>query len=172
MNHIVSRGLLALTLAFAASAPQAAKQQLERALTADSRAQFDDQAAAIRKQMEPGGHYEFVSPTERTQVEKGLDTVATVLARHADPREFTDKDKVELLQAQEDVNAILTKNDGRRLICERIAPTGSRLGKDHCRTYAERERERRMTQKDLRDRQMQPSVKSGLPEKERRGGGQ
>lgn len=163
MKFAITAVLFAAALGAFAPAPQAAKQEMERALTAGSRAQFDDQAAAIRKQMDPGGHYEFVSTAERTQVEKGLDTVAAVLARHDDPKGYTDQDKLELLQAQENVNAILTKNDGRRLICERRAPTGSRLGKDYCRTYAEQERERRTTQKDVMDRQRQPSGISGLP---------
>ncbi|MDC8012396.1 hypothetical protein [Tahibacter soli] len=160
-----------LVLAFAAAAgvAHAAKHETERVLTADSRAAFDDQALAIRRQMEAGGHYEFVSQAERTQVEQGLTRVADILARHADPKDFTDKDKLELVQAQENVNAILTHNDGRRIICERRAPTGSRLGKDYCRTFAEQERERRATQKDVRDRQRQPSGISGLPSRD--GGG-
>ncbi|HVJ61697.1 MAG TPA: hypothetical protein VM555_03195, partial [Tahibacter sp.] len=162
MKHVIAASL---ALAFAAIAPiaHAAKHAAERVLTADSRAAFDDQALAIRRQMEPGGHYEFVSQAERTQVEQGLERVSTILARHDDPNAFTDKDKLELVQAQENVNAILTQNDGRRVICERRAPTGSRLGKDFCRTFAEQERERRATQKDVRDRQRQPSGISGLP---------
>ena len=168
MKRLIAAGL-ALAFAVAAPASHAAKHEVERVLTADSRAAFDDQAQAIRQQMEEGGRYEFVSQAERVQVEQGLTRVADILARHDDPQAFTDKDKRELVQAQENVNAILTHNDGRRVICERRAPTGSRLGKDYCRTFAEQERERRATQKDIRDRQRQPSGISGLPSRD--GGG-
>ena len=58
--------LAAACLVFAATA--LAKDKVERPLTADSKALFDDQAAAIRQQMQPGGHYEFVSASEEHTV--------------------------------------------------------------------------------------------------------
>jgi hypothetical protein len=170
MKRSIAAGL-ALALMLAATATQAAKPPVERVLTADSRTAFDDQALAIRKQMEAGGHYEFVSAAERKEVEDGLAHVAAILARHDDPAAITDKERLELYQAQENVNAVLTRNDGRRVICERRAPTGSRLGKDFCRTFAEQERERRATRKDVMDRQRQPSGISGLPSRDMGGGG-
>jgi hypothetical protein len=150
-------GALCLTVA------AMAKERTERPLTADSKALFDDQAAAIRQQMQPGGHYEFVSEAERAEVEKNLEQVSSVLGRHADARQFSDADKAELLLAQENVNAVLTRNDGRRLICERNRPTGSHLGKDKCVTFAERERQRRSSETEVRRLQMKSPGPSGLP---------
>lgn len=162
--------LAAACLMFAATA--AAKEKVERPLTADSKTLFDDQAAAIRQQMQPGGHYEFVSAKERTEVEQGLETVAAVLARHSDANAFTSADKTELLQAQENVNAILTRNDGRRLICERSRPTGSHLGKDRCITLAEKQRQQQLSERETRRLQMKSPGPSGLPNAiELRGGG-
>ncbi|MEO8669680.1 MAG: hypothetical protein ABI411_00120 [Tahibacter sp.] len=143
-----------------------AKESTEHAITAQSQAQFELQSAAVRAQLKAGGHYEFVNAAERGTIERRLYEIGAIIARHTDPAQFTDKDKADLLVAQEDVNAILTKNDGRRLVCERRAPTGSHLGQDKCRTVADIERERRETRKNVGDRQRQPSTPSGLPNKQ------
>lgn len=161
MKRNYPAALLVVTLMFAASA--FAKESVERPLTADSRALFDDQAAAIRQQMQPGGHYEFVSTAERGEVEQNLDRIAAVLAQHEDPKAFTDADKAAVLQAQENVNAVLTRNDGRRVICQRERATGSHLGKDKCQTFAERERARRVSEGEVRRLQMKAPGPSGLP---------
>lgn len=170
MKRIYPAALLMVTLLFAAVA--SAKERVERPLTADTKTLFDDQAAAIRQQMQPGGHYEFVSTSERSEVEQNLERMAAVLGRHADPTSFSDADKTELLQAQENVNAVLTRNDGRRLICQRERATGSHLGKDKCQTFAERERARRSSENEVRRLQMKSPGPSGLPNaSELRGGG-
>ena len=164
MKHKATILVWLATATFCVSA--SAKEPSERALNADSSEQFELQSAAVRAQMKSGGHYEFVTNTDRLTVENRLTEITAIMARHPNPAEFTDKDKAELLVAQEEVNAILTKNDGRRLVCERRAPTGSHLGQDKCRTVADIERERRETRKDVGDRQRQPSATSGLPNKQ------
>ncbi|HSX62562.1 MAG TPA: hypothetical protein VLF18_20455 [Tahibacter sp.] len=171
MKRIYPAALLVVTLAFA-PAPFA-KERVERPLTAETRTLFDDQAAAIRQQMQPGGHYEFVSTAERAEVEQNLDRIAAALAQHPDVTTFSDADKAALLQAQENVNAVLTRNDGRRLICQRERSTGSHLGKDKCQTFAERERARRSSESEVRRLQMKAPTSSGLPNAAdlRRGGG-
>lgn len=170
MKRKYPAALLAVTLVFAVSG--FAKERTERPLTADTKALFDDQAAAIRQQMLPGGHYEFVSTAERGEVEQNLDRIAAVLAQHDDPKSFSDADKTALLQAQENVNAVLTRNDGRRLVCQRERATGSHLGKDTCQTFAERERARRSSATEVRRLQMKSPGPSGLPDAAdlRRGG--
>ncbi|MCQ4166486.1 hypothetical protein [Tahibacter harae] len=170
MKHpITAAMILAATLALGAAA--GAKERVERPLSAGSKALFDDQAAAIRQQMEPGGHYEFVSAAERSEVEQNLEAMSGLLARHADAGALPDRDKAALLKAQENVNAILTRNDGRRLVCERSRPTGSHLGKDNCVTFAERERQRRLSEVEVRKLQMKSPGPSGLPNaSELRGG--
>jgi hypothetical protein len=171
MKHpITAAVLLAVALMF--STAPGAKKTAERPLTAESRTLFEDQSAAIRQQMEPGGHYEFVSAAERAEVERNLQTMGDLLARHTDAAALAERDKAALLQAQENVNAILTRNDGRRLICERSRPTGSHLGKDKCVTFAERERQRRLSEVEVRKLQMKSPGPSGLPNAaELRGGG-
>ena len=172
MKHPITAAIvLAATLALGAAA--GAKERVERPLTADSKALFEDQAAAIRQQMQPGGHYEFVSAADRSEVEQNLQAMSGLLASHADAGTMPDRDKATLLKAQEDINAILTRNDGRRLVCERSRPTGSHVGKDKCISFAERERQRRLSEVEVRKLQMKSPGPSGLPNAEelRRGGG-
>lgn len=127
-----------------------AAEKLDPALQAVTKEKFDDQAAAIRQQMKPGGRWEFVDSEERSQVNARLDEIASLLATAASADELTRDNKGKLLEAQEDVNAILTKKDGRRLICQQVAPTGSNRKQKQCSTFAERERQRRDSRDFLR----------------------
>lgn len=127
-----------------------AAEKLDPALQAVTKEKFDDQAAAIRQQMKPGGRWEFVDSEERSRVNSRLDEIASLLASAASADELGRDEKGKLLEAQEDVNAILTKKDGRRLICQQVAPTGSNRKQKQCSTYAERERQRRDSRDFLR----------------------
>jgi hypothetical protein len=60
-----------------------------------------------------------------------------------------DNTKVRLLADQSTVNAILTKRDGDRLICNSIVPVGSHLPVKTCRTYSQIQIEQRDTQDSL-----------------------
>jgi hypothetical protein len=106
-------------------------------VNAQKQEQFADQAAAIRQEMNSGGRFEYVTATERQDVEKQLDTIASLLNKDGDQR-LSDNDQLDLLAAQETANAILTQRDGRRLICEFTAPTGSNRKVKQCITYADR----------------------------------
>lgn len=127
-----------------------AAEKLDPALQAVTKEKFDDQAAAIRQQMKPGGRWEFVDSEERSRVNSRLDEIASLLASATSADELGRDEKGKLLEAQEDVNAILTKKDGRRLICQQVAPTGSNRKQKQCSTYAERERQRRDSRDFLR----------------------
>jgi hypothetical protein len=139
----------AIAFGVALSFSAAAAPKLDPALQAINKEKFDDQAAAIRQQMKTGGRWEFVDATERARVEARLDEIAAVMASST-ASELAGADKAKVLTAQEDVNAILTKKDGRRVICEQVTPTGSNRKVKQCTTYAERERQRRESQDFLR----------------------
>ncbi len=127
-----------------------AAEKLDPALQAVTKEKFDDQAAAIRQQMKAGGRWEFVDTEERSRVNMRLDEISSLLASAASVDELDRDNKGKLLEAQEDVNAILTKKDGRRLICQQVAPTGSNRKQKQCSTFAERERQRRDSRDFLR----------------------
>jgi hypothetical protein len=58
--------------------------------------------------------------------------------------------KVRLLADQSTVNAILTKRDGDRLICQTELPVGSHLPVKTCKTYSQIQAQERNAQEYLR----------------------
>lgn len=143
----------------------AAKDKTERVLTAETKSAFEDQAAAIRTQLGSGGHYEFASPADRQVIDRRFDEIATILGRYEIGTPLANDDKVALYVAQEDVNAILTKNDGRRLVCKSVTIPGSHRKQQECVTLAERESERRDGQRYLRESNRKSvCLKCGEPE--------
>ena len=81
-----------------------AAEKLDPALQAVTKEKFDDQAAAIRQQMKPGGRWEFVDSEERSQVNARLDEIASLLATAASADELT-REAVELTQNAQSVGA-------------------------------------------------------------------
>lgn len=144
VKRIAMFAVVAFSLALSFGA-YAAEKKPDNALQATTKEKFDDQAGAIREQMKIGGRWEFVSADERSKVESRLDEISGLMAKVNHVDELSEKDRLQMYVAQEDVNAILTKKDGRRLICESIAPTGSNRKIKQCVTYAERERTRKAT---------------------------
>ena len=142
MNVFCKALLIGFTAAASMNAIAAKQADPPPALAADTKDKFDDQAAAIRQQMKPGGYWEFVSGTERTTVERRLDEISQMLATAHTAGELQAKEKAQVLTAQEEINAILSKKDGRRLICKSVSPTGSHRKQTECQTFAERERSR------------------------------
>jgi len=130
-----------LCLALLSSAPAWAKDKdaSTRFVDVARQEQFADQADAIRQEMKAGGRFEYVNATERKQVEEQLDAIAAVLSKRAGAK-LDDDDQLEIYAAQETANAILTQRDGRRMICEYSAPTGSNRKVKQCVTYADRMR--------------------------------
>jgi hypothetical protein len=142
-------GVLLLGSLVCAAPVFAAKKQDEKVIAADTKAAFAEQTAGVRKQMEQGGRYEFVTADERRKVETRLDEMAAIFEQ-GDVENLPKAKVADLYVAQEDVNAILTKRDGRRVICERVKIVGSHMKSQQCITYAEQERGRRVTQDALR----------------------
>ena len=149
---IAHRFILSLAAAalFLPLACGAAKPEAEKHIDVARQERFDDQAAAIRQQMKAGGRFEFLSGLERAEVEKQLDAIAAIFA--ANPAGSLSEDQqLDAYAAQETANSILTQKDGRRLICEYTAPTGSNRKVKQCMTYAERTRAHKESQNTMRD---------------------
>lgn len=143
--------LLAAILSIAALPPAlAGEEKSPRFVDIEKQQQFDDQATAIRQEMKPGGRFEFVTPEERRSVEAELERIASLLHERQGAK-LDDDDRLEIYAAQETANAILTQRDGRRLICEFSAPTGSNRKVKQCVTYADRMRAHKETRNYLRE---------------------
>ena len=158
------RVVLMAGLSVAASAG-AASDKAERVLTAETKSAFEDQSAAIRVQLGSGGRYEFATPADRQVIDRRFDEIGSILGRYEIGTPLANDDKVALYVAQEDVNAILTQRDGRRLICKSVTISGSHRKQKECATLAERESERRDSQRYLRESNRKSvCLKCGEPE--------
>jgi hypothetical protein len=143
--------LLALIAALMFAGGAVAADKPDNILNARKKAEFDQQADSVRTQMRTGGRYEFVNAHERTVIERRLDQMASMFDRHADGSNVNDQELVDLLNAQEEINAILTKKDGKRLICTRSAPTGSHRPVNNCISYRDREKSRKQSSEFFKD---------------------
>lgn len=138
------------------AAPAAAKPLVVQTLNS-----FEQDSARIRKEMQPGGKYGYISNSERSRVEARLGDMQKLLSEHANAADLDPSDKVALFNAQEEINGILDHNDNNRLVCEHVAPVGSHRPITTCHTYAEIMRQRENTLHDLERRESTPQLKGG-----------
>lgn len=112
---------------------------------------FAKQAAEVREEMGPRGEYGGISGSERSAVNADLERIATLLNKRGAASELNDNEQVDLMNAQERINAVLTKNEGNRLICTMERRTGSNFKEKVCRTQAEIDNTRRSSQQGFQD---------------------
>ncbi len=149
------RFLLPVMLALLLPALSFAKDQKRSIVDPANKQQFAEQAAAIRDAMKRGGRFQYLTVDELNSVNEQLDAIAAMLQRRETER-FGSDEQLDLLQAQENANAILTRRDGDSLICERRAPTGSNFKIKKCVTYTEHMRTREDTQQTFSDQIRRP----------------
>ena len=112
---------------------------------------FAVQAAMVRKDMGPDGRYREVSADERRVVEAELEKIEGLLQRKGSATRLNDSEQVELVNAQEHINAVLTKKDGDRLICTMEPRTGTKFKMKTCMTASQREERRRKSVRGYED---------------------
>lgn len=137
-------GAVAGAILLQASAVYAYK--MEVIVKAQNKSDFTAVMAAVHQQMQPGGRYEFVNHTDREKLDASFADMQALFDKYGTVTQMDQPVKVQLFNDQEAVNAILTHNDGKRLICESAAPTGSHIPRTTCRTYREVELQRRNAQ--------------------------
>jgi hypothetical protein len=147
-------GLLiaALVASFIASTAFA-KEETTPAVNADTKASFDTVSTWVRKQMEGGGRYSEINAGERSQVDAKLSEMGRMFEKNGDVAHMNDEDKTRMFNAQQEVNAILSKRDGERLICKSERPVGSNIPIKTCRTASEMAQRRQNDTQDFRRRQ-------------------
>lgn len=117
----------------------------------DSPQAFAKQAAEVRKEMGPRGEYGGISGNERSAVDADLDTIEALLKKRGSASKLNDSEQVDLMNAQERINAVLTKNEGNRLICTMEPRLGTNFKQKVCRTQAEIDNTRRNSQQGFQD---------------------
>ncbi len=143
------------TLGHAAAAPWK--------VVVDTPQAFETQAAQVRKEMGPRGKYGGISLNERTAVETDLEQIDTLLHKRGSATKLNDSDQVALMNAQERINAVLTHNEGNRLVCTMEARTGTNFKQKVCRTQAEIDDLRRNAQQGFQDSLLKGSATQDVP---------
>ena len=136
----------------------------EKPVVAQTLADFERQASAVRDGMQPGGVYGYIRDDDKQRVEQRLADMQRLLERHAADAQLPPQDKIALLNAQEELNALLLQNDNNRLECEHGARTGSRIHVTTCHTHGELMAREHRDQDALGDIQRQPQTQ--LPSKD------
>lgn len=122
---------------------------------ADTKDDFEAVAAAIHKQMEPGGRWQFVSARERSTIDGNFADMQKFYDQYGSVDKMNASAKMQLAMDQSSINAILTRKDGNKLICQDVIPVGSHLPVRTCKTYAQLEEEQRNTQNQLMQKTQQ-----------------
>jgi hypothetical protein len=130
-------------------------------LVAQTLNSFEQDSARIRKDMQPGGKYGYISATDKSRVEARLGDMQKLLGEHTNAADLQPDEKVALFNAQEEINGILDHNDSNRLVCEHVAPVGSHRPVTTCHTYAEIMQQRENARHDLERREFTPQLKGG-----------
>ena len=138
MFHIILIIALAVTFnlgpnAVHASSPEA-KVEVVPATTPEA---FAKQAEEVNQGMAPGERYGAISPADRKKVAADITKIAGLLEQVGSAEKLHNNEWVLLVNAQEHANALLTKNDGDRLICRYEKRTGSHFRVKTCQTARE-----------------------------------
>jgi hypothetical protein len=141
---------VALSIGFAGFAT-AKEHYRENSVKADTKEVFEQLADNVRREMGPGGKYEFIKPDEKPKVDNALDDMTKLFEEHDTVAAMTQDQKVALFNAQETVNSILTLRNHDRVICQNKPPLGSHIPQTTCHTYAQEVQAHQETQKLMDD---------------------
>jgi len=106
-------------------------------IQAVNRDDFAKIVVQVRSEMNADGRYAEVAGAERSRVNARLDEMTALFAKDSDVSQMGQADKVALFNAQEEVNGILLKRDGDRLICKNEARSGTHFKNTTCKTARE-----------------------------------
>ena len=131
------------------------------AVNASDKDSFQTVSEWVRKQMDAGGRYAETNGEERRGVNARLDEMTKMFEQKASVDQMTIDEKKKLLVDQEEINSILGKRDGERLICKSERPIGSNLPVKTCQTASERDGRRREDRQELDRQQVSKQKKWG-----------
>lgn len=158
---MIYKAFLAFSLAMVGiSGAQAATGSKEPfPLNAESTEQFREQAATLRADIEKG-EYSDLSGSDKDRIEKRLDELDALYVKRDASGKDVDSVSTAAINANSEINSLLTGNRGDKLICEQIKRVGSNRSTKVCSTVEEREERRRVGQKFILDRAL-PSYYEG-----------
>lgn len=152
-----------LSVLLAVIAPLAAHAATEVfKLDATSAADFRAQADELRREMAPGGKYEKLTPVEQARVGKQLDRLQVMYDKRADGDSISNSDQIVLVNASEEINAVLSGDEDQKLVCEQVRKLGSNRTEKVCLTVAQRKAAREAAKADMNERRPLGTKGSGL----------
>ena len=113
--------------------------------------QFSQVVDTIEAEMSPGGLYAGVKPEEQEAVRKALGRMAKALEGHKAIAELTEEEKVQLINDQELVNALLLGNQKDQVVCYRREVPGTHIHQNVCETNRDAAMRRDESRKTIRD---------------------
>ena len=140
--------LLVLTAAMVWSSAFAADSAIPRRYKPG---QFSQVIENIEKEMAPGGLYADTKPEDQDNVRKALGRMAALLEGKSSLEDLTEKEKVALLNDQEQVNALLTGNEKDQLVCTRRELPGTHRHESVCETKYEAQMRKEESRKRVRE---------------------
>lgn len=120
-----------------AFSPLAWTAQAQAPVNAANGDQFSRVVADIKAQMSPSGRYAEVNNLERERVDDRLAQMTAIFAKSGDVEHMDKADKIAFFNAQEEVNGILLKRDGDRLVCVTEARSGTHFKNTTCKSARE-----------------------------------
>lgn len=128
---------------------------------ANTKDEFAAVADHVRQQMGAGGRFEFTSKNDQATVNRDLSDMQSLFDKFGTVDAMDQTSKVQLYNQQSEVNAILTRNDADREVCEQVQPMGSHIPKTVCRTKREMQQDTSSAQKYLQDSKQNTQLKGG-----------
>ncbi|MET3652104.1 hypothetical protein [Dyella japonica] len=118
---------------------------------ANTKDEFAAVADHVRQQMAPGGRFDSVKANDQTTVNRDLSAMESLYDKFGTVDAMDQASKTQLFNNQSEVNAILTRNDANREVCEQVKPMGSNIPKTVCKTQRQINLENDQSQRTLQD---------------------
>jgi hypothetical protein len=158
----MSRIALAIAVFAVALGPGAEARELEPLdfrVTAATPADFRAQADAVRASLRDGGRHASTPVEQRARIDVLLGSLQAMFDARGSGSALSETDRLQAVNAQNEVNAILARNDDERVICEFVTQTGSHRRSKQCLTVREREARRAEHQDALRETERERGVR-------------
>lgn len=126
--------------------------QKKTVVRADTKKNFEAVVAAIHKEMEPGGRWQYLDSGERSTIDNNFADMQKLYDQFGSVDNMDDTAKSHLVADQNRINAILANNDSNRLICEYHSRVGTHFPVKTCKTYAQMRAEENNAQEFMRIR--------------------
>ena len=118
---------------------------------ADTKDEFAAVADHVRQQMAPGGRFDSITKNDQQTVTRDLSSMESLYDKFGKVDAMDQPSKLELFNNQSEVNAILTRHDGDRQVCEQVKPMGSNIPKTVCKTQRQINEENDQSQRLKQD---------------------